>query len=539
MVTYPAATRPPQPAPRRRSRGLVVVAVLVSLAIPLLIAAGGASALWWFDRVDTVGAVDFDRPLQVPPLATSEVDADGTRVFDLTMQTGETDLSGRGATETWGVNGAHLAPTLRAERGETVRVDVRNDLPETSTLHWHGMHLPAASDGGPHQEVPSGGTWSPSWTLDQPASTTWFHPHAHGSTAAHVGRGVYGMFLVDDPATAPAGLPDTYGVDDVPVMVQDATFGRDGSMRDGGGFIANSAIGPLGDTLLVNGTVGAYLDVTTAAVRLRLLNASAARVYDFALDDGRDMDLVASDGGLLPAAVRTDRVMLSPGERAEVVVRVQPGERVVLRSLPPDIGVAGPVVRMSGAGDSFDVLELRAADDLRESPALATTLAEAPDLESSDASVTRSFDLTDGSSINGRTMDMSRIDEVVETGATEEWVVRNLDGLPHNFHVHGVSFAVASLDGSEPPAHLQGWKDTVYLPPDSEARLVMRFAEHADPDSPYMYHCHLLAHHDRGMMGQFVTVAPGQAAGDLSTVHAEHETDSVEALFPGASAHDH
>ena len=384
---------PAAPTPRaRRSRVTLVVAVLVCVAVPVLIATAGAVALWWTDRVDTVGAVDFDRPLRIPALAGSTVEDDGTRVFDLTMQTGTTDLTGDGPTGTWGVDGAHLAPTLRAQRGETVRVDVRNDLPETSSLHWHGMHVPAAADGGPHQLLRPGSTWSPTWTVDQPAATTWYHPHAHGTTAEHVRRGVYGMFLVDDPAAAPAGLPGTYGVDDVPVMLQDAGFTPDGQLR--AGRWGPSPLGATGDTLLVNGTVGPYLDVTTETVRLRLLNASGARVYDLALADGRDMDLVGTDGGLLPAPVRTGSVLLSPGERAEVVVRVEPGERVVLRSLPPDMGVAGAMVRMSGAGDRFDVLELRAADTLTPAPDVPEVLAPAPDLSAADATVEREFELS-------------------------------------------------------------------------------------------------------------------------------------------------
>lgn len=533
VTTVPA----PPAAPRRRRR--VVLPVLVLLVLPVLAVAGYAAftavQVLWPRTVDTVGQVRFERPLAVPPLAGSTVEADGTRVFDLRLQTGRRDLSGDGEVETWGVNGDHLAPTLRAVRGERVRVEVANDLPETSSLHWHGMHLPAAADGGPHQMVRPGEGWSPSWTVDQPASTTWYHPHGHGSTAAHVARGVYGMFLVDDPASAPVGLPDTYGVDDVPVMVQDVAFGPDGSFRDRPA--GPRPVGRLGDSLLVNGTVGPYLDVVTEAVRLRLLNASEARVYDFALDDGRDVQLVATDGGLLPAAVRTDRVRLSPGERAEVVVRLAPGEDVVLRSLPPDLGVAGTVRGMSGARDSFDVLELRAADRLRPGPALPAVLADRPEV--AGATATRSFELQ-GTEINGLRMEMSRVDATVRVGSTEEWVVRNADGIPHNFHVHGVSFLVGSVDGDPPPARLGGWKDTVYLPPDAEVRLLVPFGEHADPTTPYLFHCHLLAHHDDGMMGQFVVVGPGEAAGAVHDHDHDHGANEAEAgVFPDAAAHDH
>ncbi|WP_336923416.1 multicopper oxidase family protein [Aquipuribacter sp. SD81] len=525
-----------------RTRPTVLVVVAVALVVPVLLAITGVAlvATGVLSRpLDTRGEVAFERPLRVPELAASTVEPDGTRVFDLTLQQGETDLTGRGPTRTWGVDGAHLAPTLRAARGETVRIDVENTLPEATNLHWHGHRLPAAMDGGPHTSIAPGATWSPTWTVDQAAATTWYHPHLHGSTAAHLGRGLAGVFLLDDPANDPGGLPGEYGVDDVPLLLQDVRLDRDGTLRD---VSTSGAVGGLGSTVLVNGTVGPYLDVTTEAVRLRVVNASTSRVYDLGLADGRALQLVATDGGLLPAPVTTASVPLSPGERAEVVVRLEPGERVVLRSTPPELGVAWPVRGMSGARDAFDLLELRAADDLRASPPLPARLADAPDLTAADATVERTFELGDGQAINGRELDMGRVDEVLEAGTVERWTVRNADGIPHSFHVHDAQMAVAAVDGAPPPPRLGGWKDTLYVPPGGEVELVFRVAEHVDPDRPYVFHCHLLVHHDRGMMGQFVVVAPGTAGGHPGTVdggtHGHGDLpDDVAAIFPGALRH--
>ena len=344
-----------------------LVAVLVVLAALAVLAVGGFAAWVGYSfltaDVDTVGEVDFDRPLAIPPLAESRVE-DGVRRFELEMQEGATDLGRADETPTWGFNGSYLGPTLRATRGERVAVDVTNSLGETSTVHWHGMHLPAAMDGGPHQPVAPGETWRPAWQIDQPSATLWYHPHPHGETAEHVYRGLAGMFLLDDPADAATQeqLPHEYGVDDVPVIVQDKEF--EGSELDESGSLLSST-GILGDTILVNGTPGPYLDVTTERVRLRLLNASNARSYRFGISDGRDFDVVASDGGLLPASVSLDELWLSPGERAEVVVTMTPGEEVVLRSERTGQRGGG---RFQGGDDRFDVLQLRAAGTLAPSP---------------------------------------------------------------------------------------------------------------------------------------------------------------------------
>lgn len=509
---------PSTPGRRRRSpfaRALLVLGLLALLLVGAVVAVAGVA--WARAATSTVGAVEFTRPLEIPPLAESRVE-DGVRVFELEAREGLADLGASAPTPTLGLNGDHLGPTLRAARGERVRVDVTNALDETTTLHWHGMHLPAAMDGGPHQMVEPGETWSPTWTVDQPAATLWYHPHLHGQTASQVYRGLAGMFLLDDPAAADgpaADLPHEYGVDDVPVILQDKSFHADGRLDHAVSFL--SPVGTLGDTVLVNGTPGPYLEVTNERVRLRLLNGSDSRVYDVGLADGGTLQLVGTDGGLLDAPQAVERVSLSPGDRAEVVVTMAPGQRAVLRSFPPDLGVNPVFERFSGGDDTFDLLELRAADDLAPSPAVPDALAgtAASDaLDPADAVRTRRFELS-GTSINGRSMDMSRIDEVVTAGETEVWEITGLDDTPHNFHVHDVRFRVLDVGGAAPDPDLQGWQDTVYVQPGRVTRLLVRFdaAEGAtDPTTPYMFHCHLLTHEDRGMMGQLVVVAPGEEA---------------------------
>jgi FtsP/CotA-like multicopper oxidase with cupredoxin domain len=243
-------------------------------------------------------------------------------------------------------------------------------------------------------------------------------------------------------------------------------------------------------------------------VRLRVLNASNARVYDLGFDDDRPFQLVGTDGGLLARPHTTSQVLLSPGERAEVVVRLQPGERTVLRSTPPDLGLNPFSDRFAGGDDRFDLLELRAADELAPAGPLPERLADPELPDPAEATTTRRFELQGGSLIDGRTMDVARIDEVVAVGTTEIWEVANQSGRPHNFHVHDVQFRVVDLGGSPPPPELAGAKDTVFLPPGATARLALAFTDHTDPERPYMFHCHLLAHEDAGMMGQFTVVEP-------------------------------
>ncbi len=322
------------PATRSNPLGIrrprAAVGALAALAAGALVAVSFAGCgLVGPAPVSTVGKVDFETPLAIPPLAPSTVDADGTRVFGLDAQAGTTEFAPGAPSDTWGFNGSYLGPTIVAKRGEHVRVDVANSLDVPTTVHWHGMHLPAEMDGGPHQMV---------------------EPDAH--VVARVGHRPAGGDALVPPAPArrdrvarrPRPRRACSSCRTTPrrrsrCRASTAWTTCRSSCRTPASrptACARAAqrgfAGGLGDELLVNGTRGPYLDVHDELVRLRLLNASTARSYAFTWSDGRPVELIATDGGLLEASVELDRVLLSPGERAEVLVRVEPGERLVLRS---------------------------------------------------------------------------------------------------------------------------------------------------------------------------------------------------------------
>ena len=480
------------------------------VAISLLIACGIAFMTWTYmaSKTSTVGDLTFDNPLNIPELLEPTIDTEGRKVFDLTFNRGEVEFIDGKVTKTLGLNKPYLAPTLRAERGDEVVVNITNDIDETTTLHWHGMILPAEMDGGPHQMIEPGKTWSPNWEINQPASTTWFHPHIHGVTADHVYRGAAGLFILDDQNSQELNLPDEYGIDDIPLIIQDKNFNKDGSLSKDTKIFSN--VGILGDEILVNGTHSPYFEATTNLVRLRLLNASTARVYNFQFDDERAYNLIGTDAGLLESPVELTSLLLSPGERAEIVVAINPNDNVILQSNSPDLQSPFWGQRYNGGDDNFDVLQIRGNDQLTELPSISEELVDIDWPKVSEVTEHRSFELTGTNRINDKEMDMSRIDEVVTAGATEIWEVTNpREEIYHNFHVHGIHFAVLDINGEPPPEHLTGWKDTVYIPPTGKVRLIARFESYTNQKSPYMFHCHILMHEDLGMMGQFIVVEPG------------------------------
>ena len=465
--------------------------------------------------------------LKIPTLETGR-DEGGVQVYDLTMQNGITEFFEGYQTPTSGINGSYFGPTLKMRDGVAVRINVTNTLGEPSTLHWHGMHLPARMDGGPHQIVQDGQTWSPEFTVKQKAASLWYHPHLMGKTAEHVWRGMAGMVIIEDDETDALGLPNSYGVDDVPVVLQDRMFSRDGRM-DYGLSMHSRMMGMIGNIPLVNGTYAPYFEATTTKLRLRILNGSNASTYNLALDDGQPITQIATDGGLLEAPVQMQVLQLAPAERAEIIVDVSAGNAVTLHNIEVANTDSGGGMMGGGMGggmmggennnaQAFPFLEIRPAQNLQDSVSLPDRLAKMEWLNPADVVNTRRFDLEmamgpaammgsgNSHSINGKVMDMGRIDEVVKLGDTEIWELRNVSMMPHPFHMHDVQFQVLDRNGQPPAPNERGRKDVVMVNSGEVVRIIMRFEDYSDPNSPFMYHCHILEHEDAGMMGQFIVV---------------------------------
>jgi len=447
-------------------------------------------------------------PLSIPPIleessvagsATNtgnESAVENERVFDLTVNEGSREFVRGVQSQTLGYNGKYLGPTIRVRREDNVRLRVFNRLGEATTVHWHGAHLPAKADGGPHQRVPAGETWEARFRVEQEAATLWYHPHLKGTTAEQVYQGLAGMFIIDDEHSDSLTLPHDYGTDDIPLILQERRFTRDGRI-DYSPRMPDIMRGYFGNALLTNGAAEPNLEVSQELLRLRVLNGSNSSLLRLFVDNGMKMQQIATDGGLLSRPSEVEQVVLSPGERAEIVLD--------LRGLE---GTQPRLMAESNGGNTYNALTLQVARTLQRSEELPTTLVSRKTPSATNAVRTREFVMSSMGpggrlTINGRTMDMSRIDEQVKLGTTEVWRISSrgmMMAMPHNFHVHGLQFEVLSINGDRPPAHLRGPKDTVLLYPGDTVEILLTFENYT---GIFMYHCHLLEHEDEGMMGQF------------------------------------
>ncbi|SHO47326.1 multicopper oxidase family protein [Desulfopila aestuarii] len=443
----------------------------------------------------------FTTPLPVPPLLENLSTDPGTASFSLTAQRGKSRLVKEFLTPTMGYNGNYLGPTIRVRNGQKVHLNVLNKLDQQTTLHWHGLHVPAEFDGGPRQPIAPGTSWQPKFTINQQAATLWYHPHAMGLTGEHVYMGLAGLFYIEDEVADSLAIPKTYGVDDFPLIIQDRRFFQDGTLAYVQSMM-DVMHGLIGNILLVNGTEWPVLEVPGGLVRLRLLNGSNSTIYRIGFGDGRRFLQIATDGGFLEQPVGLTEVLLSPGERAEILVDFSGdtkgnGPGLVVDQLP---------------GGRHEAMRFQVGPAPSTSFALPEKLVTLDWLQEKDAVQTRTFSMETFSqsgplAINGKHMDMNRIDEKVKLGTTEIWEISNLSTgmmqMPHSMHLHDVQFQVLDRNGQPPEPQERGRKDTVLILPGEKVRIIARFEDYT---GIYMYHCHLLEHEDRGMMGQFEVV---------------------------------
>ena len=435
-------------------------------------------------------------PLRSLPALANSATAPGQFAATLVAQPASVSLAPSRATTMWLYNGLFPGPMIEAREGDRVRLAFENRLAQDSTVHWHGLPVPADQDGNPMDPVRPGAARVYEFTLPAgSAGTYWYHPHPHRLTAEQVSMGLAGVFLVraaDDPL---AGLPE------VTLMVTGVSLGNDMQVMNAG---SDGMFAGQGGMLLVNGQRRPVHTVRPGSTqRWRILNATAGRYLSVQLE-GHSFALVGTDGGLLGAPVAgLTEVLVAPAQRVEIVVTVAsaPNARFTLRAgrhVADNMGM--------GTYASEDLLTLATTG---EAPAAAIALPPVlrPLAPPPAATVTKRLVLTQSGGMgmmggaflmNGRTFDMGRVDFVSRVGEWESWDIVNDTFMDHPMHIHGTQFRLVSREsgGRVTTAPYGAWLDTVDVPAGTTATIRVR----QEMPGKRMIHCHILAHEDAGMM---------------------------------------
>jgi FtsP/CotA-like multicopper oxidase with cupredoxin domain len=423
-------------------------------------------------------------------------------------------------------------PRLEARPGDAVQIRFTNNLSETTNLHYHGLHIPVTGNAdNVFLHVPPGETFTYEFTLpdDHPSGTFWYHPHHHGSVAQQVFGGLSGLFIVRGALDE---IPEIQAAQDIPLVLKDFDLTRDNTVAAPNPMFR--MWGREGALLTVNGQLQPQLSVAqNGLLRLRLLNASASRIYRLQLED-HPFYLIATDGGATAAPIELSELLLSPGERAEVLIQAnrRPGQYKLL-NLPYDRGIMTMMDGMMGRGmgnrgsmgNMHNMGNMGNMEDLarvnREPQVLATlTYRDRTDpiplpqqllpVETLPAPQrTRQFTLDHGMGgmtgsgflINNKAFDPQRIDTQVQLDTVEDWEIINAAGLDHPFHLHAYPFQVISRNGQPEP--YRAWKDTVLVKAYETVKIRVPFRRISGKT---VYHCHILDHEDLGMMGIITTV---------------------------------
>lgn len=449
---------------------------------------------------ELLDAPSWNGAFQAPRADDRSAEAD---VVELTLEASESEVElapGR-FVRLWTYNQTLPGPTIEARVGDTIRVHFTNSLPEATTIHWHGLRIPAAMDG--ITPVEPGGQFTYEFVAED-AGTFWYHPHVRSDE--QVERGLYGAIVVRDGDEPDATTENTVVLDDLLLdeSWQLARFGAEQAM-----------VGRQGNLLLANGHASPTAELPAGGLhRLRFVNAANARYFRLAVG-GRRPWLLGFDGSKLQAPQRADEVLLVPGARVDLAFEGGlDGETLTFSALSYERG------HETGAAPDAALFTLRFAGDQTSVPELPAALATLPELDAPARSRTLSLgeSMMGGGahaghgagdammapvfSINGQVF--PDVEPLVGTlGSSEEWVVENTTPMDHPFHLHGFRFELVGVNGTAPDYRVL--QDTINVP--AEQSITLRVLLQGHPGI-WMFHCHILEHAERGMMGEFEVVAP-------------------------------
>ncbi|MDD7569505.1 MAG: multicopper oxidase domain-containing protein [[Actinobacillus] rossii] len=437
------------------------------------------------------------QPLIIPPLLESRR---GKPVF-LGLESLQTKLLNDNLVEVWGFNGLYLGPTVRVRKGDFVKLNYRNNLPQSVAMNIQGLQANSDTIGGIGHSLKTGETWAPIVPITQTAATCYYQSCSLASSAYQNYRGLVGLWLVEDDESRKAQLPNKYGVNDIPLILQDIHLNNQGIQ-----LFSNDKSHFMGDRLFVNGQEAPYLNVARGWVRLRLLNASISRRYELAFDDEREFFLIAKEQGFLPEPKSLKSISLGTGERIEILVDLNEGGNVSLitgkkRGVLDKVGLF-----FDDNGEVADntVLELRPEGlisafnskphyQLSNTVTLPTKIAQE-----------RSFQIdSENAMINQKRFDPRRIDVNAKQGSVERWTVTSTAAT--GFRVQGAKFLVESQNDQITPNNELVWQDTVRV--DKKVTLLVQFDNLSSNAQPFIFGSSDLMQADKGAIGMMVIQA--------------------------------
>jgi FtsP/CotA-like multicopper oxidase with cupredoxin domain len=482
--------------------GLSTTAILVSSSIPFLSSCSNSN-------MDMGGNMNMGQPVPVtegnfsalfaiPPIVS------GTTI--LTAQNVTVNSNGFGSIKGLGYSlGSLLGPTMKLNSGQSMNVNFVNQLNEKTNIHWHGLKIPANMDGHPENFINAGGSFNYNFTVNQRAGLYWYHPHAEGTTGKQVFQGLAGLIIVNDSEETALNLPS--GIRELPLVIQDKRISAGNipyapTMMD-------QMTGLMGQYILVNGVYAPIHNVETAKYRVRILNGSNARIYNLALSNGASFTVIGNDGGLLATPQTVNSLIIAPGERADLIIDFSS------MGLNSELFLISKTFMGGNAQGTqeFKIMKFKVTTQVVDNFSIPTTLSSISPLTESMATKTRDFEISNVDSdsmseimmhtINNKSYDANRIDELVTSGAVEIWTFDNTNGQePHPMHLHGVQFQILNRTGGRGSltALEKGWKDMALCMPGEKVKVIVPFNGYT---GKFVFHCHNLEHEETGMMGQF------------------------------------
>jgi FtsP/CotA-like multicopper oxidase with cupredoxin domain len=452
-----------------------------------------------------------------PSIALAKQYQSSEGLLELDLEAGEHSVNiGVTSAKLITYNGQIPGPRLEVNPGDTVRINFTNNLSQPTNIHYHGLHIPITGNAdNVFLHIPPGEQFTYEFNIakNHPAGLFWYHPHLHGLVAEQLFGGLAGLFVVRGELDE---IPEVKNAVEQFVVLQDFALDNQGNRLPDSQL--SIMTGREGNIITVNGEVNPNFVIPTGKLlRLRIVNASPSRFYRLSLEN-HPFYLIATDGGALTKPVELTELLLTPGERADILIQPsqKPGQYRLLNLPYQRVGMGmmggGMMGRGQGMmgrgrgmmGGNFDnepQVLARVSYQTQGTPTLPSQLIPVEPLPT--AQKTRRFQMNHGMIpgqgmvflFNGQPYQSQRIDTSVQLNTIEEWELVNTGMMDHPFHVHGNPFQIISRNGQPEPD--LAWRDVALVKPGETVVIRMAFRDFAGKT---VYHCHILDHEDLGMM---------------------------------------